>query len=552
MEQQKHIVVIGGVAAGATAAARAKRLDGNAKVTIIEGGRYVSFANCGLPYFVSRDIEKRSELILQTPEGFMARYGVEVLLETRATSINRAAKTVSVSGPAGTSEIGYDSLILAQGGTPFMPPIVGSDADHVFRLWTIPDMDGVHKYINERAPKSALVVGGGFIGLEAAEAFVARGLKTTIVELTPHVMPPADAEFGALIGRAFESAGAAVVTGRSVKAVRPGVATLDDGSEIAADIVLVSAGVKPNIDLAKAAGLAIGQTGGLVVDDHLRTDDPAIWAAGDMVEIKSRVSGKATRVPLAGPANRQGRIAATNALGGSMRYAGAAGTSVFKAVDQTFAMTGLSEKAAISAGLDAAAATVHRYHHVSYYPGAEEMSLKLVYERGSGRLLGAQAFGKEGVDKRIDVAATAIAGGLGIDDLAELDLAYAPPYGAANDPMNMAAFAAQNAESGYAPIASATEAWKLARDGAASIVDLRTNGDRRKNPAPSAVHVPLDELDWRMEELPAGPLLLLSRAGYESHIALRKLIGGGRTDARNISGGALSLELVPGFDPETL
>jgi len=552
MEHQKHIVVIGGVAAGATAAARAKRLDGNAKVTIIEGGRYVSFANCGLPYFVSRDIEKRSELILQTPEGFMARYGVEVLLETRATSINRAAKTVSVSGPAGASEIGYDSLILAQGGTPFMPQIVGSDADHVFRLWTIPDMDGVHKYINERAPKSALVVGGGFIGLEAAEAFVARGLKTTIVELTPHVMPPADAEFGALIGRAFESAGAAVVTGRSVKAVRPGVATLDDGSEIAADIVLVSAGVKPNVDLAKAAGLAIGPTGGLVVDDHLRTEDPAIWAAGDMVEIKSRVSGKATRVPLAGPANRQGRIAATNALGGSMRYAGATGTSVFKAVDQTFAMTGLSEKAAIAAGLDAATATVHRYHHVSYYPGAEEMSLKLIYERGSGRLLGAQAFGKEGVDKRIDVAATAIASGLGIDDLAELDLAYAPPYGAANDPINMAAFAAQNAESGYAPVASATEAWKLAREGAASIVDLRTNGDRRKNPAPSAVHVPLDELDWRMEELPAGPLLLLSRAGYESHIALRKLIGGGRTDARNISGGALSLELVPGFDPETL
>ncbi len=552
MEHQKHIVVIGGVAAGATAAARAKRLDGNVKVTIIEGGRYVSFANCGLPYFVSRDIEKRSELILQTPEGFMARYGVEVLLETKATAIDRAAKTVSVSGPAGVAEIGYDSLILAQGGTPFMPPIAGSDADHVFRLWTILDMDGVHKYINERAPKSALVVGGGFIGLEAAEAFVARGLKTTIVELTPHVMPPADAEFGALIGRAFESAGAAVVTGRSVKAVRPGVATLDDGSEIAADIVLVSAGVKPNVDLAKAAGLAIGPTGGLVVDDHLRTDDPAIWAAGDMVEIKSRVSGKATRVPLAGPANRQGRIAATNALGGSMRYAGATGTSVFKAVDQTFAMTGLSEKAAIAAGLDAAVATVHRYHHVSYYPGAEEMSLKLVYERGSGRLLGAQAFGKEGVDKRIDVAATAIAGGLGIDDLAELDLAYAPPYGAANDPINMAAFAAQNAESGYAPVASATEAWKLAREGAASIVDLRTNGDRRKNPAPSAVHVPLDELDWRMEELPAGPLLLLSRAGYESHIALRKLIGGGRTDARNISGGALSLALVPGFDPETL
>jgi len=271
-----------------------------------------------------------------------------------------------------------------------------------------------------------------------------------------------------------------------------------------------------------------------------------------MVEIMNRVSGKPARVPLAGPANRQGRIAATNAMGGSMRYAGAAGTSVFKAVEMTFAMTGLSEKAARALGIDAANATVHRYHHVSYYPGAEEMSLKIIYERGTGKLLGAQAFGKEGVDKRIDVAATALAGGMTIDDLAELDLAYAPPYGAANDPINMAAFAAQNAESGYAPTIPAAEAWKLASDGAASIIDLSTNGERRKLPVPCAAHIPLDELDWRMDELPAGPLLLLSRAGYESHIALRKLTGGGRDKVYNISGGALSLELVPGFVPETL
>lgn len=552
MSQEKRIVIIGGVAAGATAAARAKRLDAGAKVTIIEGGRYVSFANCGLPYFVSRDIEKRGALILQTPEGFMARYGVEVLLETKATGIDRAAKTVFVTGPEGSSSVPYDALILAQGGSPFMPPIEGSGSDHVFRLWTIPDMDAVHKFINERAPKSALVVGGGFIGLEAAEAFIARKLETTIVELTPHVMPPADAEFGALIGRAFEAAGAKVVTGRSVKTVRPGVATLDDGSELAADIVLVSAGVKPNVDLAKAAGLTLGVSGGLVVDEFMRTNDASIWAAGDMVEITNRVSGKPTRVPLAGPANRQGRIAATNALGGSMSYAGAVGTSVFKAMDMTFAMTGLSEKGARALGLDAASATVHRYHHVSYYPGATELSLKLIYERGTGKLLGAQAFGKEGVDKRIDVAATALAGGMTIDDLAELDLAYAPPYGAANDPINMAAFAAQNAESGYAPTVSATDAWKRSGDGSASILDLRTNGERRKQPVAAAAHIPLDELDWRTEEIPAGPLLLLSRAGYESHIALRKLIGSGRKDVWNISGGALSLELVPGFTGEAL
>lgn len=549
MAQEKRIVVIGGVAAGATAAARAKRLDATAKVTIVEAGRYVSFANCGLPYFVSRDIEKRSELILQTPEGFMARYGVEVLLNTRAVGIDRAARTIAVAGPDGQASIPYDSLILAQGGSPFMPPIQGIEADHVFRLWTIPDMDAVHKFIGERSPAHALVVGGGFIGLEAAEAFVERGLSTTVVELTPHVMPPADAEFGAMIGKAFAASGATVITGRSVKSLRPGVATLDDGSEVPADLVLVSAGVKPNTELARSAGLTIGASGGLVVDEHLRTSDPHIWAAGDMLEIVNRVSGKPTRVPLAGPANRQGRIAATNALGGSMRYAGAVGTSVFKAFDHTFAMTGLSEKAALAQGIDARAVAVHRGHHVGYYPGAEEISLKLVYEHGTGRLLGAQAFGKFGVDKRIDVAATAIAGTLTIDDLAELDLAYAPPYGAANDPINMAAFVAQNDESGYAPIVSAAEALKLAQAGTATIVDVRTNGDRRKLPVDAGVHIPLDELDWRIDEVPAGPLLLLSRAGYESHIALRKLVTAGRTDVRNITGGALSLSLAPGFVP---
>lgn len=552
----KRLVIIGGVAAGATAAARAKRLDPTTKVTIVEAGRYVSFANCGLPYFVSRDIDKRSALILQTPEGFMARYGVEVMLETKATAIDRVAKTVTLSGPDGQTSISYDSLILAQGGSPFMPPIDGSDADHVFRLWTIADMDAVHRFIGERAPVSALVVGGGFIGLEAAEAFLARKLTTSIVELTPQLMPPADPEFGAMIGKAFSDSGAKVITGRSVKAIRkpengkPGIAILDDGSEVEADIVLVSAGVRPNIEPARSAGLVIGQSGALAVDEYLRTNDPFIWAAGDMVEIVNRVSGKPTRVPLAGPANRQGRIAATNALGGSMRYRGATGTSVFKAMDHTFAMTGLSEKAAASQGINAATATVHRHHHVSYYPGAEELSLKLIYEKGTLRVLGAQAFGKEGVDKRIDVVASAIAGKLSIDDLAELDLAYAPPYGAANDPINMVAFVAQNAESGYAPTVTAAEAWKQAQEGTASILDLRTNGDRRKSPVPSKAAIPLDELAWRMEEIPEGPLLLLSRAGYESHIALRKLSGLGRKDAHNISGGALSLELVPGFMPD--
>jgi NADPH-dependent 2,4-dienoyl-CoA reductase/sulfur reductase-like enzyme/rhodanese-related sulfurtransferase len=543
----KRIVVIGGVAAGATAAARARRLDASAHITIVEAGRYVSFANCGLPYFISRDIDKRSALILQTPEGFQSRYGVEVLLETRAITIDRAAKTVRVKDSAGEKDLPYDALILAQGGSPLVPPIAGANQDHVFRLWTIPDMDAVHHYINEKAPKSAVVVGGGFIGLEAAEAFLARGLSTTIVELTPQLMPPADPEFGAMIAGSFRAAGATVLTGRSAKTIQDGTLILDDGSEVPAELVLISAGVKPNSELAKAAGLELGASGGVVVDEGMKTADEHIWAAGDMVEILHSVSGKPVRVPLAGPANRQGRIAATNAMGGTMKYKGASGTSIFKSMDHTFAMTGLTEKAARGLGLDAASATVHRYHHVSYFPGAEELSLKLVYQRSSGKLLGAQAFGKEGVDKRIDVVATALAGKLGVDELAELDLAYAPPYGAANDPINMAAFAAQNDRSGYAPLVSADDAWQLTQTGKATLLDLRTGGEARRMPVPGTVPLPLDELDWRMEEIPAGPLLLLSRAGYESHIALRKLVQAGYKDVRNISGGALSLALVPGF-----
>lgn len=540
----KRLVIIGGVAAGATAAARARRLDPSADITVIESGPYVSFANCGLPYHVSGDIERRGSLLLQTPEGLKARYGVTALVKTRATALDRQAKTVTVSGPNGEATLAYDALILAQGASPVLPPIEGIGADHVFRLWTIPDMDGVQAFLAERSPKTALVIGGGFIGLEAAEAFAARGLATTVVEAYAHPMPPADPEFGELIKRAFVAGGVTMVTGRTVSAIGAGTATLDDGTALQADLVLVSAGARPNVELAKAAGLELGSTGGLLVDETLRTSDRYIWAAGDMVEIRNRVSGGRTRVPLAGPANRQGRIAATNALGGSLSYDGSLGTSVFKAMDSTFAMTGLSEKAAKAQGLDAVSVTVHRYQHVSYYPGATELSLKLVYERGAGRILGLQAFGTEGVDKRIDAGAAALAGGLTIDDLAELDLAYAPPYGAANDPLNIAAFAAQNAASGYSPTVSAEEALRRREAGEASLVDLRTAGDRRKLPLPADAAIPLDELEWRLEELPTGPLLLVSRAGYESHIALRKLLGLGRADALNVSGGALSLDLV--------
>jgi len=553
----KRILIIGGVAAGATAAARARRLDEEAEITIVERGPYVSFANCGLPYHISGTIPKRSKLLLQTPEGFLSRYRVNVHLKTEAISIDRAGKTVRVRDLASSAErdLPYDSLILAQGGTPVVPPLPGVDSPHVFRLWTIPDMDAIQKFITEKGAKTAVVVGGGFIGLETAEAFVERGLGTTVVELTDHLMPPMDYVYGQRIAERFREAGATVLTSRAVKAIEPGKVLLDDGSRVEADIVLLSVGVRPNTELAKAAGLEIGASGALVVDEELRTSDPSIWAAGDMVEVVSRVHGGKVRIPLAGPANRQGRIAATNAVaadpmgtGLRMRYRGAAGTSVVKIFDETAAMTGLSLAAARKAGLDASEATILKADHASYYPGEQDLLLTLVYDRQSGKLLGAQAYGKAGAEKRIDAAAVALQAGMTVEDVAELDFAYAPPYGSANDPLNMVAFAASNARAGYSPLAAAADAAAEVAAGTAVFLDVRTYGEYAKGHAALSVHIPLDELRDRLEELPRGKAVrFVSKGGFEGHLAQRILVQKGIASSANVSGGWATLRLVPGL-----
>jgi len=392
------LVIIGGVAAGATAAARARRIDENAEITIVEKGPYVSFANCGLPYRISGDIQKRGRLILQTAEGFLSRYRVNVMLNTEAVAIDRAQKRVQVMTKNGEAEIPYDKLILAQGGSPIKPHIEGLDSPNVFNLWTIPDTDKIEKFIQEHKPASAVVVGGGFIGIEAAEAFSKRGISTRIVELTDQLMPLSDQEFGAQIAKALVEHGVTVITGKSVVRIdwESHTAMLSDGGTIPADLVLLAVGVNPNIDLAKQAGLAIGSARGLVVDEELKTSDPDIYAAGDMIEVVRLPDGARVRIPLAGPANRQGRIAATNALGGSMKYSGALGTSVVKVMDYTFAMTGLSEKAAKTAGIDARAVTVHKAHHVTYYPGYEDISLKIVYAKATAKSWGRRHSGKRG------------------------------------------------------------------------------------------------------------------------------------------------------------
>ena len=539
------LLIIGGVAGGATAAARARRLDERAEIVVLERGPYVSYANCGLPYFISGDIEKRSKLLLQTPEGFRSRYNVQVEVNTEALEIDRENRRVRARGPAGETSYDYDTLILAQGGNPIAPSMPGAESPHVFRLWTVPDMDRLEMHLRELSPKTAVVVGGGFIGLEMAEAFQKRGLATTVVELQPTVMSLMDPEYGSLVAGALTSAGVAVATGVGVTAIDAAMRTvrLSDGRDLPADLVLFSVGVRPELTLARAAGLEIGASGGVLVDDFLRTSDPHIYAAGDMVEIGHKVSGRRVRIPLAGPANRQGRIAATNALGGKMRYGGGLGTSVVKIFEHTAAMTGLSERAARDAGFEVGVAQIHKDHHASYYPGGEELSLKLVYDRKQGRLLGAQAFGQSGVDKRIDVLATALHGKMTLEDLSELDLAYAPPYSTANDPVNIAAFVGLNDLSGDSPLITATDLkTALAGPNPPLVLDVRTPGEFAKGHLAVAQHVPVDALRGALETLPRDrPVVVYCRIGFRGHLALRILKQSGFGDVRNLAGGYLTL-----------
>lgn len=546
-----RLLIIGGVAGGATAAARARRLDERADITILERGPFVSYANCGLPYFISGDITKRSKLLLQTAEGFDARYRVKVQLETEALEIDRVGRRVRARGPGGEAWLPYDALILAQGGTPVMPPLPGIDAPQVFRLWTVPDMDRMHTFITEQAPKTAVVVGGGFIGLEMAEALSRRGLATSVVELAPSPMVNMDLEFGNLVGRELRTNGVQLFTGVGVKGVTAQAVSLSDGRTLPADLVLFSVGVRPELTLAKAAGLELGASGGLLVDETLRTSDPHIFAAGDMVEVTQRVSGRKVRIPLAGPANRQGRIAATNALGGSMKYRGALGSSIVKVFHAAAGMTGLSERAARELGFDVGVATVHKEHHASYFPGGEQLSLKLVYDRKTTRLLGAQAFGKQGVDKRIDVLAMALHARATLEDLSELDLAYAPPFNTANDPINMAAFVGLNDVSGFSPTitAGALKA-KLTQPSPPLVLDVRGRGEWNKGHLANALLIPVDELRDRLEEVPRDrELVVLDSTGFRGHLAVRVLRENGLKSVLNLTGGWLSLT-AEGVDVE--
>ena len=541
----EKILIIGGVAAGATAAAKVRRISPTAQITMLEAGPDISFANCGLPYYIGGDIKSRSKLILQSPESFKEQYEVEVHTHTIVSAIDRFAHKVKTmdtrNGEQKTFE--YTKLILAQGGRPIAPTLPGANLDHVFTLWTLEDMDKISQHLEEKKPKNAVVVGGGFIGLEMVEALVKRGLKVNVVEMMPHVMAIMEPEMAGFIETEMLSYGVGIHTNAGVTEINPRSVKLDNGKILDAEMVLLSIGVRPTLQLAKDAGLEIGEAGGLLVNSQLQTSDQDIYAAGDMVEIEHRVSGKKVRIPLAGPANRQGRIAAENVLGGNHEYKGAIGTSVVRVFEAVAGITGFSLKQARAAGLDADAVVVHKEHHTSYYPGAETVTTMLVYDRKTGVILGGQAAGYKGADKRLDVIATATAAKLTVSDLADIDFAYSPPIGTANDAINMAAYTAENRVSGFSPSVTVTELDAFVEGKNPLFVDVRDVFAFEKSHVKGAIHLPLELLSEQLDDIPVNrTIIVYDETGKKGHQALRTLTGAGFKDVTNISGGHTSLQ----------
>ncbi|OJV32228.1 MAG: CoA-disulfide reductase [Bacteroidales bacterium 36-12] len=541
----EKILIIGGVAAGATAAAKVRRLSSEAKITMLEAGVDISFANCGLPYYIGGDIKNRSSLILQSPESFNEQYNVDVFTHTVATSINREKKQVIAvdarNGEAKTYD--YDKLILAQGGKPVKPKITGADSDHVFSLWTLDDMDKIKRYIDDKQPKEVVVIGGGFIGLEMVEALAKREITVHVVEMMPHVMSIMDPEIAGFIQQEMKSYGVNIHTNKSVTSIQSDKVKLNDGTMLKSNMVIMSIGVRPTLQLAMDAGLAIGEAGGLLVNEYLQTSDESIFAAGDMVEIEHRISKNKVRIPLAGPANRQGRIAAENALGGKHAYKGSIGTSIVRVFEAVAGITGLSLKQARAAGIPADAVVVHKEHHTSYYPGAENVTVMLVYNKETGDILGGQTAGYKGADRRLDVIATAMAGGLKIHDLADVDFAYSPPLGTANDAINMAAYTAENRLSGYSPSVTVSELDDLIKEINPVVIDVRDMFAFEKSNIQGSYNIPLEALSEQLNGIPKDlNIIVYDETGKKGHQALRTLKGAGISNVWNISGGHISMQ----------
>jgi NADPH-dependent 2,4-dienoyl-CoA reductase/sulfur reductase-like enzyme/rhodanese-related sulfurtransferase len=535
MNQSKRIVIVGGVAGGASAAARARRLSEDAEIRLFERGPDVSFANCGLPYHIGGAIADRGKLLVQTPQSLGSRFDLDVRVNTEVQAIDAGARTVSTRNlrTGKVETVPYDALVLSPGAEPLRPPIPGIDDPRILTLRNMGDMDRI---LAAMAGKSdALVIGGGYIGLEMAEAFRERGLNVTLVEKLNQVMAVADPEMAAPLHQELRKHGVDLRLGLSVEAFEDGSALLSDATRVHFDLALLAIGVRPETGLARAAGLALGATGGILVDERMQTSDPHIWAVGDAVEVRDAVIDGPALIPLAGPANRQGRIAADNIFGRPSSYHGTQGTAICKLFDLAIAMTGQSEKALVRKGVAYHRIYVHPADHATYYPGAHAMSLKLLFEPGAGRILGAQAVGAAGVDKRIDVIATAMRGGLTVFDLEDAELCYAPPFGSAKDVINMAGFVAANVLRGDVALWEPEELAGLRADQV--ILDVRNLQEFKNGTIPGAVLAPVDELRERLDELdPEKEYLVLCQVGLRGYVACRMLAQRGYR-VRNLSGG---------------
>ncbi|HOB57668.1 MAG TPA: FAD-dependent oxidoreductase [Rhodoglobus sp.] len=533
----QRIIIIGGVAGGMSAATRLRRLSEDADIVVLERGGHVSFANCGLPYYLGGVIGERNNLLLQTPASLGARFALDVRVHTEVTGIDRAAKTVHVRNLiTGVDSVEpYDALVLSPGATPVRPPIPGGE--RMLTLRDIEDVDAAMAQL-ESAPQSALVIGAGFIGLEMVENLVHRGLDVTLVELGDQVLPPLDIEMAGPVAERLREAGVDVRLGTQVTELGSDSAVLSDGSVVGADFVIASIGVRPETSLAVGAGLELGERGGIRVDDQLRTSDPSIYAIGDAVEKTDAISGEQRLVALAGLANRHGRLVADAISGKTITVRDALGTAVVGMMGLTIAATGWNEKLLRSRGREIRVFHTHPASHAGYYPGAETMSLKLIADAATDEILGAQGVGGDGVDKRIDIIATAMAGGITASELADLELAYAPQFSSAKDPVNMLGYVALNALDGLTGSIQWHEL-EAAIDAGATLVDVRTPAEYADGAIPGSINVPLDDLRERFGELPAGRLIVHCKVGQRGHTAVRLLAQLGR-DAVNLDGGYLT------------
>lgn len=530
----RHVVIIGGVAGGMSTATRLRRLDAEMRITVIERSGHVSFANCGLPYFVGGVIEEEEDLTLQTPEQLFERFRLDVRVNSEVVEIDRVGHRVVVRSTTddALSEVGYDRLVLSMGASPVRPPIPGYDRARTLR--TVEDAARLHSDV-EVAPRTAVVIGAGFIGLEMAENLIGQGLDVTVVEATPQVLPPLDPELAILVADELAAHGVHVETGASVASIEERTVTLADGRVLPADLVVGAIGVRPDSRLAAAAGLEIGESGGIRVDEVNRTSDPDIYAVGDAAEKSDAISRATSLIALANVANRHGRRVADHIAGRTVRPVSSLSTAIVKVFDIVAATVGWSERRLRAAGRDFAVVHSHPFDHATYYPGATRMSLKLIFDPSDGTILGAQGVGRNGVDKRIDVIATAMSGGLTAERLADLELAYAPPFSSAKDPVNLLGYMAENVMSGVCETAQPVEVAGLVADGWA-LVDVRSESEHAAGAIAGSANVPVDRLRERLDELGAGPVLVYCEVGQRGHTAASLLTELGIA-ARNLDGG---------------